>query len=416
MLKQAKFLNALICIGNAAKFLTGSNFQWDVNKKALRINQSVFTKCLLVSSLLGGIQLANFALKICYRKDSQKANNLTMEIFILAIYALLISYCYAMTHYGIYFQRFICLAYEFEELHSQELGKLLKEKSFKRIVAVSRLFIFLVQYPSMKTCPALLSISAFLLTSSPMNFFSLQPLNLIINGVMMATSAVFPALTTGLTWFIEGMVNWAIWTFSCKVAAVLDIQIVLGATALVAYASMIERNWRPHFEQDQANQSKMRIKTLHSVKVYKQLQILLKMFNVLHSGILVSLLVTLLTLEVVAAVKVIRSLSGGTFTSSSGIWVNGFLLQIVMYSVVAVVAIYGMAGRVNDVAQRCLRAMKNGALQSGKDRKSLIKIVNSLSVLKVEFASSNFVEKLTPYIFLEFTLARIIDCLLLSKR
>jgi len=133
---------------------------------------------------------------------------------------------------------------------------------------------------------------------------------------------------------------------------------------------------------------------------------------------LVSFLVTGIVTFVIGAVMVIQCLAKGTFAESQLIWVNLAYAQWILYGAVCILGLYGGFGSVNDGGNECLAQMKIMALMSGgRGRRGLLRrMVKALPVMKIEFGGANFIEKLTPFVYMEFAFKSVIDVLLLTKQ
>ncbi|CAL8146907.1 unnamed protein product [Orchesella dallaii] len=150
--------------------------------------------------------------------------------------------------------------------------------------------------------------------------------------------------------------------------------------------------------------------------IYRQIEILVHSFNRAHSGQLVMILLALLTITVICSLSVIKALTSGTFTDPRSFYANCFFAYSVMNSIILLLMVYGLCGNLHQDASRCVAEMRRTALTcEPRQRKLLQRTVMALPVLKIEFGGTNFVEKRTPFVYLEFALGRIIDGLLLSK-
>jgi len=117
----------------------------------------------------------------------------------------------------------------------------------------------------------------------------------------------------------------------------------------------------------------------------------------------------------ISSVVIIQAVIAGTRVEPRFIVLYCFFLQCAVYALVIIVAVFGVCGCVHYEARSCVREMKRVTLISGWKEKVLQRKVKALPVIKIELSSDNFVEKSTPFVYIGFVMARIVDSLLLSK-
>ncbi|CAL8147162.1 unnamed protein product [Orchesella dallaii] len=265
------------------------------------------------------------------------------------------------------FEGFINSTFDFERRHASQILSTLEETTIRRIVKLSRLFIFLVQNPWMKLCSHLLTISALVFPHSPMNFLRFPPGKYLMNLFPLITEST-SIISKILGWGFQYAVNWMAWAFFVKVGAVMDIQIAVGAVLIRVYMAIIKRKWGKCMWKT-SNWFAHQIR--QTASTYRQIQILLKFLNGSQSNIIMSLLICSAIAKIFSAVKVIQSLSDGTFVNPDKIPLNTFLTQAVVYVIVAVLAIFGICGQIHESAKECLAEMNNAVISSGRNRRKL---------------------------------------------
>jgi len=150
-----------------------------------------------------------------------------------------------------------------------------------------------------------------------------------------------------------------------------------------------------------------------STILYRQLKILLEIFNQIHSRILVVFLVTTKIGMVFSAVVLLSS--GNVAKSNSNILVNMILCQYLLYATIFIMITFGSCGNVHQSSCEILSTMRKKAEyfdKTGIEKRLVFRIIKSLPVLKIEFGITNFIEVTTPFMYLEFVLQRIVDCML----
>jgi len=157
---------------------------------------------------------------------------------------------------------------------------------------------------------------------------------------------------------------------------------------------------------------------LKSVGMYKRLHIIVGSFNRAHSQILVSFLFILIAAVVISAVMVIPCIAEGNFADSQLVFINCVYVQWMLNAVISILGAYGGFGTVNDCASKGLGQMKRLTFQVENKRsfRMLNRMVRALPLMKIDFGGTNFIEKLTPFVYLDFAFRRVIDGLLLSKQ
>jgi len=139
---------------------------------------------------------------------------------------------------------------------------------------------------------------------------------------------------------------------------------------------------------------------------------MLQIFNQIHSGILVVLLVFFKMGMILAAVVLLSK-------SNSNIFVNLILYQFVLYAIIFILIIFGNCGNVHQSSCETLTTMRRKLEyfdeSSGVEKRRRMRVVKSLPVVKIKFGSTNFIEVTTPFVYLQFVLQRIVDCMLVSN-
>jgi len=150
--------------------------------------------------------------------------------------------------------------------------------------------------------------------------------------------------------------------------------------------------------------------------MYRKVHILVSGSNRGQYWILVSTLVSLMTVFVLSSVSIIKALTTGKLLEPSLIFMHCFLLQTVVYTGFVLVTVFGVCGCLHHEAGKIVLHMKRIPLFFGWKQKILRRTVKTLSVLKIQFGSFNFLEKRTPFVYVGFAVGKIVDSLLLSKR
>ncbi|CAL8129349.1 unnamed protein product [Orchesella dallaii] len=142
-----------------------------------------------------------------------------------------------------------------------------------------------------------------------------------------------------------------------------------------------------------------------------RLKLLVSLFNEAHSSVVIHLLGAVTFVQTLAAFILIRAVRDSEDMALIGIFCN--LVAIINISVI-ILGIYGYAGSVFSTSIMLTKGFNTSekVLRSRLDRK----IAKSLSILKIKFGGSNFIDKRTPLVFLDFNIGRTVDLLLVDKR
>ncbi|CAL8135740.1 unnamed protein product [Orchesella dallaii] len=318
-----------------------------------------------------------------------------------------------MATIGPEFQTFIYSAYRFEQAHGHEMRIALNEKSNRRILKLTRFYLFLMHYAANRLSAFLLAFFSAVAPTLPVNFLSFPP------GKYITDAFVYLNVSCDICWAlnfvllsIKFVLNWVAWTCFAKYGVLCMNQIMIGSASLAVYVSII--NAKLQMCIDGTSQC-VENSTYAAIKTYRQVQILVSNLNRAHSALLVFLLVVLMSGLVLFTVSSIQTLTTGTFTESGNFYINCFFADAIVHFVVVILSVYGLCGNLHQEASGTLGEMKRAALFCGiKQARIARRCTNALPVLKIEFGGTNFVEKRTAFVYLEFALERIIDTLLIS--
>ncbi|CAL8146490.1 unnamed protein product [Orchesella dallaii] len=413
MLRDAKLLEWLIAAGQSSNFVTGKNYTGDGN--GFRVNRKTFKKNFCACFLLLCIQLVHL-INTRFHSNNKDIGSLSLEttmgICIVSAFFLFLHYFYLMMIAGKEVEDFFHAANTYEILNFIDIREYLQSASGKRFLILVRVMDLGFRRISTSVGPQFMAISAVLLPSSPMNFLALFPgksctdLMLNIIGINKMTQLLGYLLVA-----LQFLGNWIIWVLIFKFGLLTFYQTGICALILSKYLLILKR------KLGKSKGFGILSSINKAISNYQHIRILLIEFNSVHSNFLVSVLLTVLTFQVLSGIKLISCLATDSFTDGNLFWMNCFYAQAVVENVCMIITLFGGFGAVHDLAGHCLRNMRNAAIhrQHGFQGKILKRVVKSLPGLKVEFSATNFIERLTPFVYLEFSLIRIVEFLLLSK-
>ncbi|CAL8146487.1 unnamed protein product [Orchesella dallaii] len=413
MLREAQLLKLIVAAAQTANFVAGKNYTCDGNK--LRVNRKTFKKNFCLCILLIGIQLLHL-INTRFHSNNNDTGSLSLEttmgLGIASAVFLFLHYFYLVLIAGKEIETFFHAANTYEIVNFIDIHNYLQSASGKRFMILVRLMDLGGRRLSSSVGPQFMAISAVLLPSSPMNFLAFFPgkscidLMLSVIGIQTITK-----LSGYLLMALQFLCNWIIWVLIFKFGYLVFYHTGICALILSKYLLILKR------KLGKPNGFGILSTINKAISNYQHIRILLIQFNRVHSNFLVFVLLTVITFMVLNGVRLIASLATVSFTDRKLIGMNCFYASVVLQNVGITIALFGGFGAVHDLAGSCLRNMRNAAIYPRHScrGKILKRVVKSLPVLKVEFSATNFVEKITPFVYLEFSLLRIVDCLLLSK-
>ncbi|CAL8140308.1 unnamed protein product [Orchesella dallaii] len=157
-----------------------------------------------------------------------------------------------------------------------------------------------------------------------------------------------------------------------------------------------------------------RIPLLKLVTFHRRIQLLTTAFNQVHSTMMVSILMTVLTTQITSTLKLVHIVKGN---DDSNVGVRLYFIRVLISSIITINIVFGFLADVNYFSLKFvgqLRRIASSSKPGFKRYQVLWKMTNSLQVLKIQFGSDNYIDILTPIIFQQFATGRVIDALLLA--
>ncbi|CAL8143430.1 unnamed protein product [Orchesella dallaii] len=336
MLRDGGLLKALVFTTEDFSILTGKNFTWDIRKRMLKVNPRGFFRSGVVGTILGVLQLANLLYGLSNRKPGTHTTSpeITLGIYYSASFLSWQTYfSFSILFFKSEFEAFINSAYRFELKHAEELRASMRIKSNRRLLAVTKFYTFTTRQAGTKLASFLVALVSVVMPSLPMNFFSFPPgrnLMDLLNSLGLHGNMAFRCVSTALICAINGYAS----VFLIKFGVIGMNRTMIGAASLAVYISIIKRFvekkilfvFLKPIALNQNNKcrklaggslfrtsTKFDQRMLNASKSYKEMQILVTSFNLVHSGILVSILANTMTFLVLGAVNVIRAKAAGKF-------------------------------------------------------------------------------------------------------
>lgn len=160
-----------------------------------------------------------------------------------------------------------------------------------------------------------------------------------------------------------------------------------------------------------------------AIRLYQQIQLLEVQFNQLLRAMLVFVLIQMMNLEMTGGLYLLtkdRSAFG-----ERTLPMQIFFILIINDGFVGISKVFSACAEVHHSSKKVLSVMKKlNSFRFGRKTgnesdqgklKEYQKMVRSLRLVKVQFGSTNHIEKLTPIMFQQFVTDRLIDSLLMSN-
>lgn len=156
------------------------------------------------------------------------------------------------------------------------------------------------------------------------------------------------------------------------------------------------------------------------VSIYRQIQILTCGYNKIFSAPLVSMLLLVVFGQIAVSYQMIKlAKSGVMMTNGISLQLYGFCASIMTNGIFTMNLLYGVCADVHQTSKMVQNTLRRHCVIP-KDRKEYRlnqyqKLRRALPVVRINFGSTgNFIEKLTPVVYQEFAVKRLIDALCVS--
>lgn len=153
----------------------------------------------------------------------------------------------------------------------------------------------------------------------------------------------------------------------------------------------------------------------NALAAHGQINILSNTFNQIVSTLLVIFLIQAVNAQIICGMNMLGTEIGIESQKGKTSLKLAFLLLTINASI-GVNLVFAFCANVHTMSSKCLKKIQRHTETVPQSKLRMYRrIVRSLAVVKVDFGQMNFIEKLTPVIFQQFSTSRLIDCLLVSK-
>jgi len=243
MLREANFIKSIISAAQVAGFLAGKNFTWDQNQRTFKVNKKVFKTNCAVFAITLGLHLVNFCSGESLQQ-SPKVENTQMEKviegFLILAFFFLIHVCFLILQAQQELEDFVGLAYNFENANHAELKKVVSHPKMKRLMSILKALILVFKYGG-GISPYIMTMSSFLLPSTPLNILSLKPGRYLIQFIQEFISHQHLFFGRCVEVAIKLATNWFVWVLMMKLGFLIIHQLWIFSVTLFLYMSLIKR-------------------------------------------------------------------------------------------------------------------------------------------------------------------------------
>lgn len=308
---------------------------------------------------------------------------------------------------------FMASASSFEERYCKKQSDLSftekrKLKSSKRICSI-------IGWVGLGPIGFALGFVACLLPKTLMNVLSYPPGSWLVTSMETCLGAFLPKIVAWLlTKLFVFLVNFYIYTVGYGWAVTLSIQILVGATALAIAISMFNRRL-DKVESSHGHLSRQEIlqKYQKILGMYREIQLLACYYNKINCYLVVAMVGAAVQGQVINFVGLISK----DRSRSDGVAISLFLLmfnfQGMTLCVLCLNSIFRYCADVYENSRECVDKLNHS--ETLRMSKLLQRIIWSMPYVKVQFAKTNFIQRLSPVMYQQFTNEKIIDFLLLQQ-
>lgn len=268
-------------------------------------------------------------------------------------------------------------------------GILDKTLNKKQNFNTSKLACWVLRVTGIRILPIAFGMVCAVAPGVTLNIFSYKPGIWMLNFVKYnLLSEMFGSVLLEYAFVFFG--NFIYWLLYVKIALVLTIELIICSTYFVKFINCFE-----------GKAKKFRCDTTSLKLIYRQIKILVDVFNTIISAQLVVVLITFGSSQVSAALQILSlSVPKNPLLSFSQIatqiWISTFNIIGVCNLTIVILLLFGCCAEVHDTSFKVYADLKRRRSIKKFEHKLFL---NSIPVLKIKFEGSNYLEKLTPVIF-----------------
>lgn len=284
-------------------------------------------------------------------------------------------------------------------------------------------------FTGVKTFPFALSLVPIFLPRLPMNFFAIPPFTMVdfLLKQFLLTGSYLPYLAQ---WSIRKAFVFAVNYWHCILiygtGIMLTNILIIAPICLTVAISIFQRAFLKLLETKQ--EESLTAEQINRVATqYRELQILAGYFNEAHKNCVVMLLITTVSGQVINMMGLLADLKdvGGLgleegekqhpfVAMAIGYFLKVSYFEGVVLCVCCINFILGFCGAVHYTSTKFLKVLKS--LENLHRNKLLRRLVQSMPPVMVKCGADNFVEKITPVVYQQFSNEKIVESLLLREK
>lgn len=284
-------------------------------------------------------------------------------------------------------------------------------KKARNLVKLAVLSCRLVRVSTLTPLPVLVTATALVAPEFPTNILCHYPARVLID---ITKNLGDGWLGFGLEKLVTFTINMFAFSLTTKMWALLLIHIIIGCTGLTTAVMRFQSLFQKAIKESGSvsMSSNGTDADLGWALLYRQIHLLSKLFNLLEAKVLFVLCTSMVSCQIMFGFSVLKEKQGIFIDSINGIcFVNAMIAVFFLLSFCALLFVtsVGCLDGMRSLAEVVMR--HRGYRELWKYRR----LIRSMPALRVGFGSNNFIDSLTPAIIQNFTMLRLIDCLLVSS-
>lgn len=390
---------------------SGTPVIWDTEKNLLTINRPFFkTGCVfffyLVATLVWRAASSYFSSKY---NEGHGDPYITFVIVLVCTNSSLVGFTLEVSQRPDPLQQFFSeLARMSERSRRLMRGKGPLSLGATRLAKLAGLTCRVVRLSTATLIPVVTSAISVFLPEFPVNMVGFGPARMLLDG-MAGVDGPWHWIGVGLGKMVTFVCNYFGYDLMAKTWAVFVSHTVIGCTGLTSEILGFHLQFQNGIRKDSSGDEGWLLR-------YRKMVLLSNIFNGIESRVLFVLSFAMICMQIQVGCYLLKA------TAELGIIVAVFNVISLVNTMMALFILLSFCARFYATSSDCLMKVRNVGAEivmgnrSYRELRKYRRLVKSLPVLKVEFGAANFVDRLTPAIFQNFTVLRLVDCLLVSKR
>lgn len=337
------------------RYFVGNNVEWNPLTSDFRLKTSPFKRTMCISFLFFVFQ----SLHITLQPEADRSSIDSFWIVFAAMFAFIVFCSFEMIRNKDVIERLINGLVSFEKRHCKA-GHGLTFQDKKRLKSAKRTCSLLsnVGFGPVGVALGLISI---LLPKSVLNVLSYPPGSWLINwfDVLLHWLGLHSILVWTLVKIVVVLGNLYVFTVNYGSGVNLCNQIITATLSLSIVIRIFDRRLKALTTQSRnaMDVNKFTEQFQKSIKIYREIQLLTGYFNQSHSLVLVSMVITAITGQVVSVVGLLRKDDNNKLDTPTSMFLRLFYVEGGILTVVCINFIFGFWAYVYADSKRCIDSL-----------------------------------------------------------